>query len=207
MFSFPEGLNPAMNPLAWLPGAWKGWGVISYPGVPDQVVLQDITFTYEETPWLRQESRLYTVTEDSAALVEREMTGAQGVAVLERGQLLSVETSYWRPSAVTAEGEPVQAVDTLGDPEDAAGNVAVGGHFEVLSTDPSGYVMMWVGQAEGPRIQMVTDAVVRSPDAPELNAATRLFALVESDLMWAQDVAALGHELQSYISGRLSREA
>ena len=39
----------------------------------------------------------------------------------------------------------------------------------------------------------------------ELSAATRLYGLVEGDLLWTWDIAAFGHPLQSYASARLRR--
>lgn len=199
MFDIPEGLHPSVAPLAWLVGSWRGWGVISYPDVPDQVVIQEMEFTIDaDQPWVRQRTKLWTVTPESAKTVEREMSGAEGLKLLEQGPLLSVETSYWRPigGGIASREEALAAIEANPDADKK---------FEILTADPSGYVMMWVGEAKGPRIRMVTDALVRSPDAPEINAATRMFGLVNGDLMWAQDIAALGHELQSYISGGLSR--
>ena len=36
-------------------------------------------------------------------------------------------------------------------------------------------------------------------------AATRLYGLVDSHLLWAWDIAALGEDLRTHASGRLSR--
>jgi hypothetical protein len=46
---------------------------------------------------------------------------------------------------------------------------------------------------------------VRSPLAKEYNAGTRLYGLVESQLFWAMDMAAVGQELQSHVSAQLKR--
>jgi len=55
------------------------------------------------------------------------------------------------------------------------------------------------------RIDLGTDLMARTASAPEVASATRLYGLVNGELMWALDLAAFGHELQSYASGRLSR--
>ena len=52
---------------------------------------------------------------------------------------------------------------------------------------------------------LATDAVMRSANAKEHTASTRLYGLVDAHLLWAWDIAALGHELVSHASGRLAR--
>jgi len=47
--------------------------------------------------------------------------------------------------------------------------------------------------------------VLRSPHAKEYNAATRLYGLVNSNLLWAMDMAAAGQKLQSHVSAELKR--
>jgi hypothetical protein len=47
--------------------------------------------------------------------------------------------------------------------------------------------------------------VLRSPNAKEYNAATRLMGLVEGALLWAWDMAALGQPLKSHASARLEK--
>jgi hypothetical protein len=56
-------------------------------------------------------------------------------------------------------------------------------------------------------VELRTDGVLRSPHAKEYNAATRLYGLVNSNLLWAMDMAAVGHSLQSHVSAELKRVA
>jgi hypothetical protein len=58
---------------------------------------------------------------------------------------------------------------------------------------------------KGPRIDLQTDAVMRSSSAKEYAAATRIYGLVESHLLWAWDIAALGQDLRTHASARLAR--
>ena len=51
----------------------------------------------------------------------------------------------------------------------------------------------------------LTDAVMRSGNAKEYSAATRMYGLVEGKLFWAWDIAALGQELTSHASGQLAK--
>ena len=52
---------------------------------------------------------------------------------------------------------------------------------------------------------MRTDVVARTASAKEYTAGHRLYGLVDGDLLWAYDMAAMGQPLQSHISARLKR--
>ena len=58
---------------------------------------------------------------------------------------------------------------------------------------------------EPAKVEIRTDSVVRSPLAKEYNAGSRLYGLVESQLFWVMDMAAVGQELQSHVSAQLKR--
>ncbi len=79
------------------------------------------------------------------------------------------------------------------------------GDLEVLLSHPTGVVEIYVGTVEGPRITLQTDLVARTTTAKEYTAASRLYGLVDSDLMWVMDMAAVGQSLQSHVSGQLKR--
>jgi hypothetical protein len=79
------------------------------------------------------------------------------------------------------------------------------GELEVLLTHPTGYVEIYVGTVEGPRVNLHTDLVARTPTSKEYTAATRMYGLVESDLMWVMDMAAVGQPMQSHASAQLKR--
>ena len=78
--------------------------------------------------------------------------------------------------------------------------------LEVLVADPAGQLSVYLGAVRGARVDLATDAVVRTATAAEVAGARRTYGLVQHDLMWAMDLAAFGNELQSYASGRLSRQ-
>ncbi len=77
--------------------------------------------------------------------------------------------------------------------------------LEVLLTHPTGYVEIYVGQAEGARIELATDVVARTETAKEYTAAKRMYGLVNGDLMWVMDMAAVGQPMQSHASAQLKR--
>ena len=92
---------------------------------------------------------------------------------------LAAEAGYWRPR-----------------PE---------GQLEVTLAHPTGVVEIWVGTAGGGKIELQTDVVARTESAKEYTAGHRLYGLVDGDLFWAFDMAAMGLPLQSHASGRLKR--
>jgi len=81
------------------------------------------------------------------------------------------------------------------------------GEIELLLTQNTGILEMYVGRRDPskPAIEMRTDGVMRSPAAKEYNAGARMFGLVNGELLWAMDMAAVGHPLQSHASAQLKR--
>lgn len=83
------------------------------------------------------------------------------------------------------------------------------GEVELLLAHPTGIVEMYAGEREKDRpvLNLRTDGVMRSPAARVYTAATRMYGLVESKLMWVMDMAAEGRPLTSHLSAQLSRVA
>ena len=81
------------------------------------------------------------------------------------------------------------------------------GEIELLLTHQSGVLEMYVGHRDPakPVLQMRTDGVLRSPAAKEYNAGSRMYGLVDSELFWAMDMAAVGQDLASHVSAQLKR--
>jgi hypothetical protein len=77
--------------------------------------------------------------------------------------------------------------------------------LEVLLAHPTGFVEIYYGKVEGAKIELVTDAVARTESAKEYTGGQRLYGLVEGDLLWTFDMAAVGQPVQSHIWGRLRR--
>jgi THAP4-like, heme-binding beta-barrel domain len=64
-----------------------------------------------------------------------------------------------------------------------------------------------VGHLTSAKIELRTDMVARTESAKEYTSGHRLYGLVEGELFWAFDMAAVGEPLQSHASGRLKRVA
>lgn len=79
------------------------------------------------------------------------------------------------------------------------------GEVELVLAHNTGIVELYYGRLEPARIELRTDGVIRSRTAAEYNAGGRLYGLVRSELLWAMDMAASGHPLQSHASAQLKR--
>lgn len=76
---------------------------------------------------------------------------------------------------------------------------------ELLLSHPTGFVEIWIGTAEGGKLDLTTDAVVRTESAKEYVGGKRLYGNVEGDLLYAYDMAAQGQSLQPHLWARLQR--
>ncbi|MFW3171828.1 FABP family protein [Geodermatophilus sp. CPCC 206100] len=77
---------------------------------------------------------------------------------------------------------------------------------ELLVTSPDGLVELYVGRARTTTSwELTSDVVARTPDAPEVTRAVRLYGLVEGALMYAIDRAAADEPLRPTMSARLER--
>ncbi|MBB2892802.1 heme-binding beta-barrel domain-containing protein [Flexivirga oryzae] len=99
----------------------------------------------------------------------------------DRGEPFETELGFWRPL-----------------PND---------EVELVLSHPTGVTELYYGKTQPARAELRTDGVLRSPVAREYTAAHRLYGYVNGGLMWATDMAALGHPLQSYSSAQLQRAA
>ncbi len=79
------------------------------------------------------------------------------------------------------------------------------GSVELLLTHNTGISELYHGQVDGAKLQLTTDAVLRTETAKEYAAGSRLYGLVEGDLWFAMDMAAMGQELQPHLWGKLLR--
>ncbi len=207
MIELDSSLPPELVPLSWLLGVWEGSGVVNYP-VGDEVrnveFGQRLSFSHDGLPYLNYNS--YTWVMPGAEIV--------GDASESFGQQpLVSETGYWRLSRTFTAADPgpgmLPAVGPApyGDAEavEKLRNAAEGFDIEVSVLHPGGVSELYLGQVKGPRIDLGTDAVMRSASAKEHSASTRLYGLVDNHLLWAWDIAALGQELTSHASARLAK--
>jgi hypothetical protein len=112
--------------------------------------------------------------------------------------------SYWsRTWLLDDAGEPVRPLAT----ESGYWRPQTSGALEVLIAHPTGYAEIYVGNAHAGKVELSTDVVARTVTSKEYNAGSRLYGLVEGDLLWAYDMAAEGHPMQAHLSARLKKIA
>lgn len=82
------------------------------------------------------------------------------------------------------------------------------GSIEWVMTHNLGYVEIWHGELhpERPSLEIATDAVARTASAKEYAGGKRLYGYVNGDLMYAFDMAAMGHPLAPHIHAQLKRQ-
>ena len=197
VFQLPTDLPLELTPFAFLVGLWRGRGVIGYADGDKELEIeftQTISFTHNGDNYLKYESTVKSA---------------------EEGLVLPSEIGYWRLARDAQPGDPGPGLlPASGDRDirtredlERYRNTEDGFDIEAAILQPSGISELYFGNIKGGRVQLATDAVLRSPHAKEYTAGQRMFGLVEGSLMWAWDIAALGNPLSSHASARLERES
>ena len=202
MIQLNANIPAEIAPLSWLLGVWEGSGIVHYK-VGDETreheFGQRLSFSHDGLPYLNYNSYTW-------------LLGTQESDEVGPTPLVA-ESGYWRLSRPATDGDPgpgmlpataapaystVEAVETLRN-ENGAFDI------EVTLVHPGGINELYLGEVKGPRIDLATDAVMRTVMAKEYAAATRIYGLVDSHLLWAWDIAALGQELRTHASARLAK--
>jgi hypothetical protein len=89
------------------------------------------------------------------------------------------------------------------------------GAVELLLSHPTGFAEIWEGRIRvtamesdrvtGARLELRTDLVARTPGAKPYTAGHRLYGLVDGDLLWTFDMAAMEQPLSNHLAARLKR--
>lgn len=197
MIEIPTDLPADLAPLSWLIGVWEGTGVIDY----------DVDGHH----FAGEFSHRVSFSDDGSGALNYSATAR----MLDDGAAVPLvsEVGFWRLVRPSADTDPGPGLL----PARSNGAARTADDVEALRTDEGGFEIqaaivhadglseLYLGQIRGPRIDIATDAVVRPPDSKPYTAATRLYGLVDGHLLWAWDIAALGHELGSHASARLAK--
>ncbi|MCH7232119.1 FABP family protein [Glycomyces sp. L485] len=129
---------------------------------------------------------------------------AQEVSFTHDGRpFLRYEARSW---IIDDEGKPVRpAAQESGWWRVVGGEDPKRPEVEAMLAHPTGILDLYYGHVDGPKIEIATDAVVRSPQAKEVTASKRLYGIVEGALMYAVEMAAEGKPLSPHLSARLDR--
>jgi hypothetical protein len=190
----PEGLPLELTPFAFLVGKWSGSGVISYSHESEkteQEFTQSVEFSFDD----------------------QSVLGYVAKSKLSDGTSLPTEVGYWRLAKAPESSDhgpgllPGTGTKSITTHEqlETLRNSDGGFDIEVSILHPSGISELYIGQIKGARVDLTTDAVLRSKSSKDYRAATRMFGLVEGALLWVWDIAALGNPMESHASARLER--
>jgi hypothetical protein len=78
---------------------------------------------------------------------------------------------------------------------------------ELVLAHPSGVVEMYYGEVVFRKVELATDHVATTATAKRVNGSTRLYGMVDEDLAYAVDLAAVDQPLQPHFSALLKRPA
>jgi hypothetical protein len=199
VLELPTDLPADLAPLAWLIGVWEGTGVIDYPVGDDRMqgeFTHRVSFSHDGGPFLN-----YAATATFHG-------DGEGPAIP-----LTAETGFWRLARPAASTDPGPALlPPTADPvartvDDVEALRAAGGAFplEVSLARSDGMLEYYLGEIDGPRVDIATDAIVRGSGAKDYGSASRMYGLVDGHLLWAWDIAALGTPIRAHASARLAR--
>ena len=107
----------------------------------------------------------------------------------ERVRPLALESGFWRP-------RPNNEV-------------------ELLLAHPTGFLESWFGKVTitglenaaitGARVELKTDAILRTSSAKVVDAGERIYGLVDGNIGWVYDMAAEGQTMKSHASFHLTQ--
>lgn len=187
VFAIPSNLAPETYPMAWLVDTWRGAGLLEYEGVEPAAFLHELRIDNDNNgPYLHVHSNIW-LAEQGAEVINREIPGGVMYNQLTKGQLWSSMSGYLRQSPDFPEGKDGRYV------------------LEGMTSIASGHALTWAGFIKGPQFQLVADAIAATPSAAEYAGGRIVGGYVESELFFAYDMAAFGHDLRPYMSGRLQR--
>lgn len=195
MFVIPDDLPIELTPFTFLIGSWQGTGIVSYPVGEQPTTETEFFQTISFRPMANGKLDFESVAQD------------------QNGNLITSEKGFWMLSRPSNDGDSgpglllgtgVPAITVREDLE-LWRNAAGGFDMEAIIIQPSGIAELYFGQIKAARIDIATDAVMRSPNAKEYSAGQRVLGMVEGDLLWAWDMSAIGSPLKSHASARLER--
>ena len=198
MYELPVDLPADLVPLSWFIGVWEGTGVIDF-GVDDERLSGEfahrVSFSHDGGDFLNYSATATLIGDDEA---RTPLVAEVGFWRLARRATRADAGPGLLPAASEAPARTAVDVEELR-------NADSGFDLEVSLVHSDGISELYLGQIRGPRVDLATDAVVRTANAKEYVAATRMYGLVDEHLLWAWDIAALGRPLASHASARLAR--
>ena len=191
----PTDLTPELVPLSWLIGVWEGSGKLGEGEADDEHFWQQVTFRDTGLPYLEYRSESW-------------LTDAEGT----RLRPLAVESGFWSLDRKQEAADPGPGM-TPGDPfpvlrsADDVERLRTEDGFKIQASinHPGGLSELYYGVINGPRIQLATEALLRSENSKPYVSSTRIYGLVGGDLFWRWDVSQGDSDLKAHASAALKR--
>ena len=129
---------------------------------------------------------------------------AQEVRISHDGRpFLAYESRTW---LVTPDGEPIRRSHReVGWWRPVASDDKRPDEVEALFCSPTGIQELYLGAIIGVRLEMSTDAVLRTATAKEVTAGRRFYGIVDRALLYAHEMAAVGEPLRAHLAAKLHR--
>ncbi len=195
----PTDLTPELVPLSWLIGEWEGSGRLGSGDEDSEHFFQKVSFSHNGQPYLQYRAESWLTDEEGTIL--RPLSVEIGFWALERKQLDADVGPGLTPADIVPALKSADEVEALRNPEG-------GFNISVSITHPGGITELYYGQIKGPQIQLATDMVMRGSHSKEYSAATRIFGLVDGNLLWRWDAGKEeGKGLEAHASAFLKRVA
>ncbi|HJX79950.1 FABP family protein [Glutamicibacter sp.] len=194
-FDIPTDLTPELVPFAWLIGSWAGTGRLGEGEESDPHFWQHVTFRDVGAPYLEYRSEAWLTDADGTKL--RILSVESGFWALERQQQDADSGPGMTPGDIFPALRSADDVQKLHTKE--------GFKIQAHIVQPGGISELYYGLIDGPRIQLATEALLRSKNAKQYASSTRMYGLVNGDLFWRWDVSLGNNELKAHASAALKR--
>ncbi|MCD4549950.1 FABP family protein [Schaalia sp. lx-260] len=222
MMVIPDNLPASLAPLAWMLGSWKGWGMYSAQFLTDtsapaqtspraqageaehaneendpeasddQPVIEEIRCDIVGD-YMRMTTTIRYAQVREGMSIDPVWDAHTALSLMDESDILWEETSYIHLL-------PGQVDVTTLAPGQYAPRELMG-----TSATTTGLGTLWAGVSVGPRVQLVSDAIARAPQADDITHLGRMYGLVNGEMMWTQECTRAGAEVAVELSGRLMR--
>ena len=196
MLNLNVNMPKELLPFAWLNGKWVGYGVKYGENSETKDILVEIFFEiescnneYENNSWMRQTTHLYNVDEEKSPKVAPETSGKQGYEKLSLKNMIQSQTAYWY----------------LGKEKTPTNKNTKSFELQVINLTTQGRAGSWYGYIDGPVIQIATDGILATKNAPKHGGERQLYGLVDSDLMMVAEKIDEDKNMNPIFSIRMSK--
>lgn len=206
-------LDPALYPLAWLIGTWRGEGAVQLEAEDGSAdgrrIEQEVVAEPTEDGALAWTMRTWVLdapppVPPTAAFSDTEAPEQPEPATEGEPErrLLIAESGFWRVAGAV----PGQDLEAAAKAKPGTPEALVSYELQTVLASTQGTVEVCTGEVRGPRIQLAADLVGRTEGAVVAHASsTRMFGLVGGRLLWLIERAGESSEPAPFISAELDR--